>query len=54
MPENLAITTTYFQALPQNDVINAVRSRPVPQVNAMATVDQLALPPAPLVEVLHA
>lgn len=41
---NLAITTTYFQGLPQSDVIDAIRRRPTPQVNAMSTVPRLALP----------
>jgi integrase len=40
---NLAITTTYFQGLPQSDVIDAIRSRPAPQVNAMSTVGRLEL-----------
>jgi integrase len=40
---NLAITTTYFQGLPQSDVIDAIRRRPAPQVNAMAAVGRREL-----------
>lgn len=40
---NLAITTTYFQGLPQSDVIDAIRRRPTPQVNAMGTIPRLEL-----------
>jgi integrase len=42
--KNLAITTTYFEGLPQSDVIDAIRRRPTPQVSAMSTVPRIALP----------
>ena len=48
---NLAITTTYFQGLPQSDVIDAIRRRPTPQVNAMSTVPRIELPERALTHV---
>jgi integrase len=42
--KNLAITTEYFRGLPASKTVEAMRSRPIPQISALSVMDERRQP----------